>query len=186
MNRHDDRSKIICWSSSSSSSSLFFIFLSIRFKQVCSLYAWTCRYPGHSGAVVRLWVVACIVSLDSVRTHTESTQAHGHSAVCAHPLEQVVRHTPECWRHCGLSAAAEFLFVLNSYRPSHPPHRILFLHSPFCIPLLTVPLSSSPPPSPASSIHHLRQAQGAYCVYIELNCAVWEDIDIKRICSFSF
>ena len=63
MNRHDDRSKIICWSSSSSSSSLFFISLSIRFKQVCSFYACTCRCLGHSGAVVRLWVVACIVSL---------------------------------------------------------------------------------------------------------------------------
>ena len=69
-------------------------------------------------------------------THTKNT-TRVHKFIpqcCAHPLEQVARHTAKCRKHCFSGGSWIFFNSLVTY----PPHRSSFpSHS--CIPLLTVP-----------------------------------------------
>ena len=98
--------------------------------------------------------------VDSVRTQTKITQTQGRSAVLRPPYGtgcQTLHNT----QNVAFSAAAEILFVFDSfvtYQPPHPPHRISFPTVPTASLSLQLPPLIAPPPllylPPPSPLHN--------------------------------
>ena len=112
--------------------------------------------------------------VDSVRTQTRSTQAQGCSAVLRPPYGtgcQTLHNTQDV----AFSAAAEILFVFDSfvtYQPPHPPHRISFPTVPTASlslqlpPLIAHHLSPSPPPCIIIYLYVYARASLFVCVHV--------------------